>query len=257
MSHGLTLLAAVGSSCHIGGECVADGDRPFTGGVCLSAVGMDHGSTVLQPFLRKPSHLDVRFDGKPSSERLKEGLRTRYDHLRHKYPETWKMLVNRLDEGGTPQAPWEAQSSGSPGSYLAGTGHCRGTVTMSTMQGVTTKPAFVDSGEKDNNEEEYVAKLRRAKNYNRNHVGGAYEGNLRHRLPPAQQFYRSMPRQRAHSSPALRDSASGRQRSGDSELARNVQEEKETLHTMRLAKGLPRNQWFGTLRLMPDNWEKI
>lgn len=166
--------------------------------------------------LGSPSHFDPMPTSRPTDAHLSDSLRTRYEHLRGEYPETYKRLVqNMLEQGGPP-----------------------------------SQVELFRHGGDDHNK----LKLNKSSNLWAGDTKGHYSSL-------GAVGARSLSTPSIHTS-ARTHSSGGRSRGKSSEhsstsSSRRQKEEQQIVHTMRLAKSLPRDPWFGNLRINPDVYEKV
>mmetsp|Transcript_62493 Transcript_62493/g.102305 ORF Transcript_62493/g.102305 Transcript_62493/m.102305 type:complete len:130 (+) Transcript_62493:71-460(+) len=110
---------------------------------------------------------------------MSQSSRTPYDHLRYRYPETWRKLVSILDKEGAPVA-MSPQGLVRPaggfrieGSHL-GPGREAERSAQSALERTNSDPAFLKWKQQ---EEENVHTLRMMKKERRNPFGGWCNGN--------------------------------------------------------------------------------
>lgn len=185
-----------------------------------------------------PLHLDPM---PPKDQRKKEGLRTKYDYLRYSYPETYKRLIENMNKQGDPMTMWEDPSMRQPQLQAL-----PAQMPQRHTQEEDGDRAYQRHLEKERQRRELViGKSRIRKN------GGAIITNMEvDRCPRATTRIHSMPK--SPSAPSL----DTRTRSGKARDYKNKQEEKETVHTLRLAKMHPRNT-NGHIIAVPPYWEKV
>mmetsp|Transcript_23253 Transcript_23253/g.47096 ORF Transcript_23253/g.47096 Transcript_23253/m.47096 type:complete len:128 (+) Transcript_23253:59-442(+) len=109
-----------------------------------------------------------------------QSSRTPFDHLRYRYPSTWKRLVKIMDESGAPVVAGSVDTTGSPlrnaGGFRLEGSHKGPSLPERPASRSKSDPALLRWRE---DEKSQVHALRLMKNTRRNPFGGWYEGATR------------------------------------------------------------------------------
>jgi hypothetical protein len=183
----------------------------------------------------------VHFDAMPPKDARKpEGLRNKYGHLRYSHPEAYKVLVGRMNDQGDPMAYWEdptlRQSKDIP---------------VQPRRRLTKEEEEEEAYQRHLKQEEKRRILRMAKSRARSACGALITNMDVDKCPPPMMRIHSMPK--STSAPLLHDTRSKLQMAQD---RKKLAEEKETIHTLRLAKWKPRST-NGAIITIPYLWEKV
>ncbi|CAK9107653.1 unnamed protein product [Durusdinium trenchii] len=108
---------------------------------------------------------------------MSQSSRTPYDHLRYRYPETWRKLVSILDKEGAPVAMSPSGLVRPGGGFRiegAHAGPSEASPTSTALSRTASDPAFLKWKQQD---EQSVHTLRMMKKERRNPFGSWYEGS--------------------------------------------------------------------------------
>mmetsp|Transcript_40716 Transcript_40716/g.131164 ORF Transcript_40716/g.131164 Transcript_40716/m.131164 type:complete len:122 (-) Transcript_40716:102-467(-) len=108
---------------------------------------------------------------------MSQNSRTPYDHLRYRYPETWKKLIKMIDENGAPVAVGTDGPAPRTSSGFRLEGSHTGPMLMQTSPSLSKCQSDPAINRWRNKEKESVHTLRLQVNTHRNPFGGWYEGS--------------------------------------------------------------------------------